>query len=250
MLVKVIILAAGEGKRFKSALPKVLAQVGGRPMVAWVVDAVQQSGLTDRPVVVVGVGAEQVKATLGERCEYVSQQQQLGTGHAVAACRTFLEGHVDTIVVLYGDAPLVSAQTIRGLVAEHQLVQPAVTLTTAVVPDFSGWREAFREFGRIERDRTGKVLRVIEARDATPAQLALREVNPGYYCCMATWLWPHLEKLSNRNAQGEYYLVDLVGLAIAEGAPVATIAIPPEEALGVNSPVELEILEQFMKHKT
>lgn len=244
MRVKVVILAAGQGKRFGSPLPKVLAGVGGKPMVSWVLEAVLSSGVTDRPVVVVGVGAEQVKAALGDGCDYVYQEKQLGTGHAVAQCQQLLMGKADIVLVLNGDMPLITAAAIRQLIATHQAQHPTMTMATVTVPNFFEWYQPFAGFGRVVRDSTGQLLRIVEAKDATPLQREIREVNPTYFCFDAPWLWTHLRQLSNANAQGEYYVVDLLGMAIAEGRPVATVPIRPEEALGANSPEELAILSQ------
>ncbi|MDD5110768.1 MAG: NTP transferase domain-containing protein [Patescibacteria group bacterium] len=248
MKVKVIILAAGQGKRFKSPLPKVLAQFHGQPMVAHVVSAVEKSGVTDRPVVVVGVGAEHVRAVLGDRCRYVEQVKQLGTGHAVAQCRSVLEGMADAVLVLYGDHPLMTAETVRTLVETHQREQPTLTMATTTVSDFKEWRQPFYNFGRIVRDGSGKfmrIVRIVEAKDATPEELEILEVNPSYFCFDARWLWEHLPKLTNRNAQGEYYLTDLIGIAITEGRRVITVPIPPQEALGANRPEELAAISKL-----
>lgn len=247
MRVKVIILAAGQGKRFKSSLPKVLAEVGGQPMIARVVSAVEKSGITDRPVVVVGVGAEHVKRVLGDRCDYVYQEKQLGTGHAVAQCRALLKGKADAVLVLYGDHPLIKLATIRTLVHTHQQKNPTLTMMTVTVPDFEQWRKPFAQFGRIIRDPQGKLLGIVEVKDAKPKELQIMEFNPSYFCFEGTWLWSHTIGLSNYNAQSEYYLTDLVGAALQEGKKVETVLIPyPEEALGVNSPEALELIRQFV----
>ncbi|TSC76411.1 MAG: bifunctional UDP-N-acetylglucosamine pyrophosphorylase / Glucosamine-1-phosphate N-acetyltransferase [Parcubacteria group bacterium Gr01-1014_31] len=246
MRVKVIILAAGQGKRFKAPYPKVLAVFRGKPMVAWVVDAVEKSRVTDRPVVVVGAGAEQVRQALGERCEYVLQEQQLGTGHAVAQCRAALEGKADAVLVLYGDHPLVAVTTVQTITASHERERPAITMATATIPDFREWRVPFGQFGRIIRGSTGDVARTVEVKDATPQELEVREVNPCYFCFDAAWLWAELPKLSNRNRQGEYYLTDLVGQAISEGRRVVAVPIHPEEALGANDPDQLQLLAEVV----
>lgn len=247
MRTAVIILAAGQGKRFGSPLPKVLAQVGGKPMAAWVVKAVRQSGVTDRPVVVIGAGGEAVRTALGDGCDYVDQDQQLGTGHAVAQCRKSLEGKADAVLVLYGDQPLVRGSTIRTLVNAHERERPNITMMTIKVPDFDDWRRPFASFGRIQRDRSGNLQGIVEVKDAQPQDLKITELNPAYFCFDGAWLWPQLEKLSNRNAQGEYYLTDLVGMAIQEGKKVETVNIPnPEVALGANSPEDLKQLESEM----
>lgn len=246
MSVKVIILAAGQGKRFKSSLPKVLADFSGKPMVSHVVSAVEKSGVTDRSVVVVGVGAEQVKKVLGDRCDYVYQEKQLGTGHAVAQCRPLLEGKSDAVLVLYGDHPLVTSETVRTLVGEHEKHQPTITMATVTVDDFNNWRQPFINFGRIVRNDRGFFWGIVEAKDAGIEQRAIREVNAGYYCFDAAWLWKNVEKLSNKNAQQEYYLTDLAAIAVMLANGVYTVSIAPHEALGANSPEELEILNDLM----
>ena len=244
MRVKVIILAAGQGKRFKAPYPKVLADFRGKPMVAWVRDAVVQANVTDRPVVVVGVGAEQVKAALGEGCDYVFQEKQLGTGHAVAQCRSLLAGKADAVLVLYGDQPLVTGQTIKKLVDEYEQHNPTITLATATVPDFDEWRQPTARFGRILRNR-GVLWGIIEAKDATAEQLKIHEVNAGYYCFDGPWLWECVDRLPNNNIQREYYVTDLVALAVSQNHIVHTISIPPRQALGANSPEELEVIEKL-----
>ncbi len=247
MRINVIILAAGEGKRFKSPLPKVLAEVGGKPMIVWVVEAVEKSNVTDRPVVVVGAGAEQVKAVAGDRCDYVVQEQQLGTGHAVAVCRPMLEGTADAVVVLYGDMPLVTPATIRRLVDAYAESNTVLTMATVTVPDFSDWRGCFASYGRIIRDAAGKLERIVEVRDATPAQRLITEVNPSLFCIRASWLWHTIGSLRGANAQGELYLTDLLGLAIAQGQPVASLPLEPREGLGANSLEELAVIHQLAR---
>ena len=243
MRVKVVILAAGQGKRFKTPYPKVLADFHGKPMVAWVVDAVMKSKVTDRPVIVVGVGADQVRQALGDRCDYVMQEPQLGTGHAVTQCQSLLEGKADAVLVLYGDQPLVTSATIRIIVNAHLRGQPTLTMATTSVPDFADWRRPLAQFGRIVRDKADRIERIVEVKDATLRDLEITEVNPSSFCLDGRWLWLSLKELTNRNTQGEYYLTDLVELAIQQGRKVETVAIAPEQALGANSPEDLESLE-------
>ena len=245
MRTTVIILAAGQGKRLGTPMPKVLALVGGRPMVAWVVDAVLKSGVTDRPVVVVGIGADTVRAALGDGCDYVIQEQQLGTGHAVACARAAVEHRADTVLVLYGDMPLVTASTIQRLVSVHAANTAVLTMATVTVPDFADWRQSFASFGRIVRDAAGNLQRIVEVRDATPRELTIREVNPSLFCFRAAWLWPALRQLTNRNAQGEYYLTGLLALAMSQGQRVESLPIEPREAMGVNNAQQLEVIRQF-----
>lgn len=246
MRVKVVILAAGQGKRFGSPLPKVLAEVRGQPIVARVVNAVLQAQVTDRPVVVVGVGADAVKQALGAGCDYVLQEPQLGTGHAVAQCRSLLERKADVVLVLYGDHPLISASTIRELVEEHQQFDPIITMATVTVPDFAEWRQPFTNFGRIVRDPLGNVQRIVEVKDADDAELKIHEVNPAYFCINAHWLWENVGKIKNDNVQGEYYLTDLAAFAIRQGQVVRTVPVAAPEALGVNDIHQLDLIVRLI----
>lgn len=239
MKVKVIILAAGQGKRFGSPKPKVLAEIRGEPMVVRVVTAVERSGVTVRPVVVVGVGAEHVRKVLGDRVDYVVQTEQLGTGHAVACCRTFLKDKADAIQVLYGDHPLISGATIRQLIAKHEQTGATLTMGTVVVPDFEKWRQGFSNFGRIVRDAKGNLQRIVEVKDTTAKEREIHEINPSYFCFNAPWLWDNIDKLKKNNAQDEYYLTDLLSLAIGQRKTVITVPISPIEALGANSAEQL-----------
>jgi bifunctional UDP-N-acetylglucosamine pyrophosphorylase/glucosamine-1-phosphate N-acetyltransferase len=250
MKIRVVILAAGKGKRMGSSdRPKVLHAVLGRPMLAYVLDAVVDSGIDARPVLVVGHMAEHVKTVCGDACEYVMQEELKGTGDAVRRARTLLEGDADHLLVLVGDQPFVTSHTLRRVVDRHLASGATLTLGTITVPDFEGWRRPFADFGRIMRDASGRVARIVETKDADPEELAVRELNPAYYCFKAAWLWPRLERLTSANAQGEYYLTDLLKTAIGEGEPVETVPLPPEEALGVNTLEQLAIAEEMMRSR-
>ncbi len=208
-----VILAAGSGTRMKSDLPKVLHPLLGRPMVAWTVEMAEAVG-DQQPVLVVGHGKEQVKALLGDRAEFVEQKELLGTGHAVQQAAPVLQGRADAVVVTYGDMPLLRAETVRSLVdlfaRERQAsVQTALAMLTVVRDDPQG-------FGRVVRDAQGEVVRIVEEADCTPQQRALRELNPGIYCFDAEWLWQNLGQIP-LSAKGEYYLTDMVGMAVEQG---------------------------------
>lgn len=235
----VVILAAGQGTRMKSNLPKVLHSIVGRPMIQYVLDAV--SGVCQsKPVLVVGCGAAAVRKALGERVTYVLQEQQLGTGHAVLQTRTALERHADTLLVTYGDMPLLSSATLQALLRTHQSNPGPITMLTCIYPDPMG-------FGRILRDGTGHVHGIVEEAQATPEQLAIQELNCGIYCFNAEWLWAHLPRLP-LSSKGEYYLTDLVAMAVAEGCPVEGVIVPdPQETLGVNDRVHLAHVEGVVR---
>ena len=227
----VVILAAGQGTRMNSRLPKVLHPIAGRPMVQYVLD--MAAALTEqRPVVVVGYGAELVRQTLGDVATFVLQEEQLGTGHAVEQAREALQGQADTVVVLYGDMPLLLAATLRALVGTHEAHGGAMTMLTCTHDDSMG-------FGRVLRDEAGRVTGIVEEHEATPQQLTIRELNVGVYCFDADWLWSHLHRLP-LSPNGEYYLTDLVHMAVDEGRSVEAVALKDaEQALGVNDRTHL-----------
>ena len=234
----VVILAAGQGKRMQSRGPKVLQLLCGRPMLAYVLE--QALSLDpQRVLLVVGVGADRVREALeaeelDPRVEFVVQEEQLGTGHAVLACLPWLRGErggqseQDWVVVLYGDMPLLRATSISVLLKECEAAAGGLALLTAEVDHPRG-------FGRVVR-RDGQVQGIVEERDATPEQLALREVNVGVYAIPGPALVRDLPLLGNDNAQGEYYLTDLVGMAARAGRQVRGLTLDdPAEAIGVNN---------------
>lgn len=261
--IKIIILAAGYGKRMKSELPKVLTPLNGRPLISYVLDAVKESEIDDRPVVVVGQQRELVINTLGDACAYAVQEEQLGTGHAVMSAQKILENSANHIVVLYGDHPRITAKTIKTLVERHLNSKSTLTMATVSLPDFRDWRENFLGFGRVVRDKNEKISKIVENKDATEEEKKILEVNPSYFCFDASWLWKNLKNLKTENAQKEYYLTDLVKIAMQEkinpirsregsqrtstsnGIKIESINIEAKEALGVNSKEELAILEKI-----
>ncbi|MDR4124395.1 bifunctional UDP-N-acetylglucosamine diphosphorylase/glucosamine-1-phosphate N-acetyltransferase GlmU [Yanghanlia caeni] len=238
-MLNIVILAAGLGKRMQSDLPKVLHRIAGRPMLAHVLDAARQLQPA-RIVVVTGHGAEQVQAAFqGEAgVVFALQQPQQGTGHAVQqALPHLLEGNgdADATLVLYGDVPLVQAETLSGLL---QARAGGLALLTETVDDPTG-------YGRIVRNAAGNVERIVEHKDATDAQRAIREVNTGILAAPTARLRDWLGRISNDNAQGEYYLTDVVALAVADGVPVhAAQPAAAWETLGVNSRLQQAQLER------
>ncbi len=229
--IDVVILAAGMGTRMKSNKPKVLHELLGKPMVAYILDAVK--GLCQQPpVIVVGSGAEQVKQVIGERARYVLQEPQLGTADAVKCARSLLEDRSDIVLVANSDFPLITAETYHDLVARHQASGSVMIISTVVEEDPRG-------FGRILRDGRGKVCKIVEEKAASPQELTIQELNSNPYCFDARWLWNSLEKIQ-KSAVGEYYLTDLVEIAYGEGALVETRQIEDkEEAIGINTRVHL-----------
>lgn len=244
MNTKIVILAAGKGTRMGSRLPKVLLPVGGTSMITRLLDAVEESQVTEQPVVVIGHGLEHVCAEIGDRAMCVMQHEQRGTGHAVQVAKESLRD-ADQVVVLYGDHPFVSAGVIRDVVSLREQTKATIAMMTTTVPYFEDWYRVLVTFGRIIRDEYGDITGICEYKDCSPEEREIMEVNPGFYCFDAPWLLNHIDKLENNNAQGEFYLTDLIKMAFEEGRKIATLPIPPEEAVGVNSREELEIANEI-----
>jgi bifunctional UDP-N-acetylglucosamine pyrophosphorylase / glucosamine-1-phosphate N-acetyltransferase len=240
MKLGVIILAAGMGKRMHSDLPKVLHPLAGRPLLAHVLEAATRIGAA-RTVVVYGHGGERVRAALADRdCDWVEQAQQLGTGHAVMQAMPAV-ADMDRVLVLYGDVPLVDPQTLQRLLDASR--DTALGILTAILDDPTG-------YGRIIRDETGRILESVEQKDGTPAQLAVREANTGILVADRARLAGWLARLTNLNAQGEYYLTDVIRMAVCDGVDVAS-AHPRtiEEVSGVNDRAQLAVLERFHQRR-
>lgn len=232
-----VVLAAGKGTRMKSDLPKVLHEVGGRPMVCAVIDACLEVG-AERVVVVVGHRQELVREALvgyGEKIVYAVQQPQHGTGHAVQCAREALGAAAASgdCLVLAGDGPLIRASTLRELHTRHTGTGSAATLATAIIDDPTG-------YGRIVRDAKGNFREIVEHKNASEAQRAIREVNPSYYCFRSVDLFAALSKVKKNEASGEYYITDTLALLLGEGKRVEVLAaVPAEDVLSINTPEEL-----------
>ena len=239
--VQCVILAAGQGTRMKSEKPKVLHQIAGKPMVQYAIEAADAIG-SRRPIVVIGHGAEQVQNTIGDRVDTVLQMPQHGTGHALLQARSQIDPAAETVLVLYGDTPLLSAETIQRLLDvqhESRAVLGLVTFT----PDDPAL------YGRIIRDIDGRLLDIVEYKEATPEQRAIREVNSGIFCYQTQWLLAHLDQLQPRAGHGEYYLTDLVGIAAQEQAITATCSCDETEVLGINDRAQLAAAERLMRER-
>ncbi|WP_210471778.1 bifunctional UDP-N-acetylglucosamine diphosphorylase/glucosamine-1-phosphate N-acetyltransferase GlmU [Sporosarcina sp. 6E9] len=237
-----IVLAAGQGTRMKSDLYKVLHPVCGKPMVAHVIDNIKKLE-AKRIVTIVGHGAEQVEQTLGAKSEYVLQEEQLGTAHAVGQADSVLGNLEGTTIVVCGDTPLIRSETMEALIAHHNESGAKATILTAHADDPTG-------YGRIVRGEDGQVLRNVEHKDATKEELEVTEINTGTYCFDNKSLFETLKKVTNDNAQGEYYLPDVIGILQAEGARVsAHVTSDFSETLGVNDRVVLSQAEGVMRNR-
>jgi bifunctional UDP-N-acetylglucosamine pyrophosphorylase/glucosamine-1-phosphate N-acetyltransferase len=237
----VVILAAGQGTRMKSDLPKVLHPLAGRPMLVYSLDLAAQL-CTDPPVLVIGHGADAVRQAAGGRARCIEQAPQLGTGHAVLQAAPLLEGNCQHLIVFYADMPLFRLDTLQRLIEQHR--SQAATLTVLTVePDNP------RGFGRILRGEAGRVVAIVEEHEATPAQRAIRELNTGLYVFEADWLWAHLPRLP-LSSKGEYYLTDLVRVAAQAGLRVeSSVCADPSEALGINTRAHLAEAETLVRER-
>jgi bifunctional UDP-N-acetylglucosamine pyrophosphorylase/glucosamine-1-phosphate N-acetyltransferase len=248
--IQTIILAAGNGKRMKSALPKALLPFRGEAMVSRVVRAVENAGFKIKPIVVISnTTGEQIKKILGNRSNYAIQSEQLGTGHAVSSSKDFVSKQAKHILVLYSDHPLVKSKTIKLVANFHIKHQSPITMAIVKVPNFEDWRLGLHDFGRVKRDKkTGKIIGIVEKKDANEKELQIKEVNPSYFCFEVKWLFSNLPKLQNINVQKEYYLTDMVKIASDANIIINSIQIEPEEAMGANTPEQLALLEKLAEN--
>lgn len=240
--IEAVVLAAGKGTRMKSDLPKVLHRISGRPLLDHVLDTVEAVGI-DHTVVVVGHQAELVEKTCHRPgIQFVLQEPQLGTGHAVQVTTDHLSpgGYC---VVLAGDVPLLRTETLERLVAGAVASEAAAVVLTCVVPDAGA-------YGRIVKDPDGHVLKIVEARDATPAERAIGEYNTGVFCFQTDCLVEALLNLTPDNSQGEYYLTDTVAYLVGAGFPVEAVAThDPDEVVGINTIDELAAAENLLARR-
>jgi bifunctional UDP-N-acetylglucosamine pyrophosphorylase/glucosamine-1-phosphate N-acetyltransferase len=241
MKIKSVILAAGQGTRMKSQLPKVLHPLLGKPMLQYALDVVQ--GITqDMPVVVLGHGAGAIRQAFTDQADFVIQEPQLGTGHALQQAEALLAGQADLILVTYGDMPLFTTQTIDGLVQAQKTHAGPVTMLTM-------FAEHARGFGRVVRDEQGWVKTIVEEAQATPQQLAIHELNVGVYCFQANWLWGALRRIPI-SPKGEYYLTDLIEIASSAGLSVqAQVLEDGREGIGINTRIHLAEAEAVLRER-
>lgn len=231
-----VILAAGEGKRMKSSLSKVLHEVCGKSLLGHVLVAAE--AVSDRQVVVIGHGKEEVRTAAGEKYDYVVQEEQLGTGHAVKMAREFLS--IEEVLILCGDTPLISEEVLRALIAEHRKERSLGTVLTADIPFPTG-------YGRIIRGERGKVLRIVEEKDASKDERRIHEINTGTYCFHGPSLLTVLDSLSTDNKQGEYYLTDVMEILANQGETAACKLSDHRFSLGVNTKEQLSEAATVMR---
>lgn len=229
--IHAIVLAAGKGTRMQSdTLPKVLFEIAGKPMLAYVLEALKAAGI-EKPLIVVGYLGDLVKKVFGDTYTYVLQKEQLGTGHAVVAAKALLHDKTGTTLIINGDQPFFRPSSIKRLA-------DAITERGATVAVLTGLMRAkeFDAFGRVITDKEGHVLRIVEVKDATEKEKTIRSMNLGGYAVDNEWLWPVLKNLKKSRATGEYYITDIIGEAVRQGKKVIAIRIEDKaEAIGINT---------------
>ena len=239
MKVSAVILAAGMSKRMKSALPKILHPLLGRPMIEYPLEAVKDA-ITEKPVIIIGHGAQAVKEAVGDRAEYALQKELLGTGDAVNAARHLLEGKTDLVLVVNADLPLLKPESIRELVELQKNNSGPLSILTFIGNESRG-------FARIVRSSADNVVGIVEEKAATPLQLVIKEFNVGIYCFTSQWLWDNLKNIE-LSPVGEYYLTDLIRMAADQNLPVKAITLhDPVEAMGINNRIHLAEAEAILR---
>ncbi|MBW2599277.1 MAG: NTP transferase domain-containing protein [Deltaproteobacteria bacterium] len=238
-----VILAAGKGTRMKSDLAKVLHPVCGKPML-WYVVALARTLGSEKTVVVTGHQADLIKEAMKDwNLIYAHQEKQLGTAHAVLQANGALRGFDGDVLILCGDVPLLLPSTIEGLLENHRSGGASITVMTAILDDPGS-------YGRVVKNREGDVLKIVEARDADTEERAIKEINTGIYCAENAFLFEAVKKIDNKNAQGEYYLTDILDVARRENRRTGSFIIgDPSEAMGINTPDDLKTAEGIMKSR-
>lgn len=242
---QIVILAAGQGKRMGSGdIPKVLIMLNQKPLILHLLEEIEKINQLAKPVVVVGYKHFAVRAVLGDGFLYAVQDNQLGTAHAVMSAKSQVSA--ENILVLYGDMPFIRAESLQSLMRLHHEKNSHLSMFTTTVNNYADYPSA-NTFGRIIRDEAGSLIKITEYKDATESERFIREVNPGIYMFNTEWLWNTIPKIHNKNFQEEYYLTDMVEMAIQDGKPIYSLPISPEEVLGINTPEELALAEKILQ---
>jgi len=240
--VSAVILAAGKGTRMKSDIPKVLHEINGKPMISYVLKVAGK--LMCNPIaVIVGYQEEKIRDYLtGKKVIFVSQKEQLGTGHAVLQSENALKQSENDVLILYGDMPLLSVQTLKEFIDDHMVSGSMLSILTTKAKDPTG-------YGRIVRDEDLKILKIVEEKDASDEEKTIAEINSGIYCVNKNFLFSTLRRLKPENKQGEYYLTDIVARAVGKGIEVNSFYAGDErEVIGVNTVDDLKKVEEIMSH--
>ena len=243
---QVIILAGGKGTRMKSDRPKALNLINGKTIISRILANFENASV--KPCVVIGYKGDEIIKEIGDKCDYIWQDKQLGTGHAVmCAKKTLSKKETKNIVVLPGDHPIISADAVKFLIKTHNKENAAVSLSTILVPNFNDDYKIFYNSGRIVRNEKEEVQKIIEFKDASEKEKDIKEVNTGCYCFKARWLWDNIDKLKNENNAKEYYLTDIIKVAFEQNKKIIPVtAENPMEYIGVNTTEELKIAGKYV----
>lgn len=244
--IAAVILAAGKGTRMGdtegSPIPKVMFPMAGKPIIYHSVKLIKDAGI-NKVVLVVGYKKELIEEYLSNQVEYVTQEEQLGTGHAVSTAKELLQGKTDAVIVFYGDNPLYKPETVKELISIFENEKPTIAMLSAVSENPFG-------YGRIIRDKNGEVLGIKEHKDCNEEELTIKEWNPGFYVFDSEWLWSNINKLDSNNAQKEYLLTDLIKIAKGQDKKIIAIPVSEEsEAFGINTEEQLKEAEAVLKSR-
>lgn len=242
---QIVILAAGKGTRMgEMDIPKVLALINEKPVLSYLLKEIKDLPGLEPTVLVVGYKQELVRSVAGSEYRYVLQEEQLGTGHAVLCAKPEITG--ENLIVLNGDTPFIKARSIQQLMELHRNNKAKVSMFTAIVPNFEGRFQSLNHHGRIIRSESGDLVKITEFKDALPEEREITEVNTGIYMFNTEWLWGHMADISNNNSQHEYYLTDIIEVAIRTGEQIYSEKISPEEAFGINTKQDLENAQELL----
>ncbi len=234
MKTQIVILAAGKGTRMgEMEIPKVLAPLHEKPVISYLLEETRKLRGLEPTVLVVGYKQEKVREVAGLDYRYAIQEEQLGSAHALQCAKPAITG--TDIIVLYGDMPMIKADSIQRLIDLHSSTHAKLSMFTTKVPSFEGPYEAMQHYGRIIRSESGDIVKITEFKDALPEEQKIREVNPGIYMFNTEWLWQHMTAITNNNAQHEYYLTDIIEVAMRTGEDIYSLEITPEEVFGINT---------------
>lgn len=246
---QIVILAAGKGTRMGSGnVPKVLVMLKQKPLILHLIHELEKIPQLAKMVVVVGFGAEKVKGVLGHGYYYAPQKEQLGTANALLSAKSRVKA--ENILVVYGDMPFIKSRSLSELIKLHFHSGVKVSMLTAQADSFKGRFKSLEHYGRVLRDPFHNVVGIVEYKDASEAQKKIREINPGIYMFKTDWLWENLKLIGNKNKQKEYYLTDIVEIAIGQGERVASFMVDPMEIIGINSNEDLAEAEKILQKAT
>lgn len=245
MTRQIFVLAAGKGTRIgASDLPKVLFPLNDQPIINWLLAKLNK--LKIKIYLIIGYQGEKIIERFGNQYQYVWQMEQLGTGHAVQCAFDEMKDLTGNVLVLYGDMPLIKSSTIEQIFHEHEKSNVDITMMTTMVENFVGQNQCFMRYGRIIRNNQGEIIQIKEFSDCNDKEKNIKELNPGYYCFSVTWLRENIGNLRNKNQSQEYYLTDLIELAVRQQEKINDLAVAPEECLGINTLEELDIVSKII----